>query len=155
MRKNNSQWKLLANLAETSTIAFQRATKFIVVYHSAPCLVIPPCRAKIVNPNRVVQRSMESMFVPRFSGHLIGIAPVYEFCHLFHKLLPPVLQIRINRVHAKGVVLLRKGVFLPSKHLLSAFYNSPPLLRTLLRTLVPTEILTRCLLRTLLRRRFL
>ena len=29
---------------------------------------------------------------------------------------------------------LRKGVFLPSKRLLSAFYNPPPL-RTLLRTL--------------------
>ena len=35
--------------------------------------------------------------------------------------------------------------------LLSAFYNTPPLLRTLLRTPVSTEILTRCLLRTLLR----
>ena len=32
----------------------------------------------------------------------------------------------VDRVHAKGVVLLRKGVFLPSKHLLSAFYNTPP-----------------------------
>ena len=35
---------------------------------------------------------------------------------------------------------LRKGVFLPSKRLLSAFCNPPPLLRTLLRTPVPTEI---------------
>ena len=26
---------------------------------------------------------MESIFVPRFSGHLIGIALVYELCHLF------------------------------------------------------------------------
>ena len=29
--KQSSQWKLLVNLAEASTIAFQRATKFIVV----------------------------------------------------------------------------------------------------------------------------
>ena len=36
-----------------------------------------------MNPNRVVQRSMESISVPRFSGHLTGIAPVYELCHLF------------------------------------------------------------------------
>ena len=34
-------------------------------------------------------------------------------------------------------------MFLPSKRLLSAFYNPPPLLRTLLRTHVPTETLTR------------
>ena len=26
---------------------------------------------------------MESIFVPRFSGHLIGVVPVYELCHLF------------------------------------------------------------------------
>ena len=44
-----------------------------------------------------------------------------------------------------------KDVFLPStKHLLSAFYNNPPL-RTLLRTSVCIETLTRRLLRTLLR----
>ena len=30
------------------------------------------------------------------------------------------------RVHAKGVVLCEKDVFLPSKHLLSAFYETLP-----------------------------
>ena len=79
----SGSFKFLANLAEASTIAFQRATKFICCYHSAPCLVNPPCRAEVINPNRVVQRSMEIFFVSRFSGHLIGIAPVYELCHLF------------------------------------------------------------------------
>ena len=49
------------------------------------------------------------------------------------------------RVHAEGS--LRKGVFLPSKHLLSAFYATPPPLRTS----VPTETFTKHLLRTLLR----
>ena len=43
----------------------------------------PLCRAEVINPNCVVQRSMEFIFVPRFSGHLIGIAPVYELRHLF------------------------------------------------------------------------
>ena len=41
-------------------------------------------------------------------------------------------------------------MFLPSKHLLSAFYDNPPS-RTILRTSVPTETLTRHILRTLLR----
>ena len=42
-------------------------------------------------------------------------------------------------------------MFLPSKRLLCAFYNTPLLLRTLLRTSVSIETLTRRLLRTLLR----
>ena len=45
---------------------------------------------------------------------------------------------------------LRKGVFLPSKRLVSAFYD-PFFPRALLRTSVPTETLTRRLLRTFLR----
>ena len=51
----------------------------------------------------------------------------------------------------RGGRTLRKGVFQPPKHLLSAFYDNPSLLRTLLRKSVPTETLTRRLLRTLLR----
>ena len=47
-----------------------------------PCLVDPPCRAEVSNPSRVVQRSMESILIPKFSGHLIGIAPVYVLCQL-------------------------------------------------------------------------
>ena len=36
----------------------------------------------MINPSRVVQRSMESTLVPKLSGHLIGIAPVYVLCQL-------------------------------------------------------------------------
>ena len=32
----------------------------------------------------------------------------------------------VSRVHAKGVVLSERACFLPSKHLLSAFYNALP-----------------------------
>ena len=67
----------------------------------------------------------------------------------------------IKRVHAKGVVLCERVCFC----LLSAFYNTPPLLRTLLRTSVSIEnpykapsknpskkhLLVENLLRTLLR----
>ena len=42
----------------------------------------PPCRAEVINPSRVVQRSMESILVPQFSGHLIGITPVCVLCQL-------------------------------------------------------------------------
>ena len=48
-----------------------------------------------------------------------------------------------SRVHAKAVVLRKTACFCPSKRLLSAFYNTPPLLRTLLRTFVSIEALTR------------
>ena len=30
------------------------------------------CRAEVINPSRVVQRSVESIFAPKFSAHLIG-----------------------------------------------------------------------------------
>ena len=52
-----------------------------------------------------------------------------------------------DRVHAKGVVLCERACFC----LLSAFYSTPPLLRTILRTSLSIETLTRRLLRTLLR----
>ena len=84
--KQSSSWKLLVNLAEASTIAFERATSSLLLLSFSPCLANPPCRAEVIKPNRVVQRSMESICVPRFShssGHLIGIAPIYELCHLF------------------------------------------------------------------------
>ena len=67
--------------------------------------------------------------------------------------LPPFMSIvrhaccPVIRVHAKGVVLCENPCFC----LLSAFYDTPPLLRTLLRTPVSAETLTRRLLRTLLR----
>ena len=61
---------------------------------------------------------------------------------------------RLWLFHGKGArragCTLRKGVFLPSKPLLSIFYDPPPQ-RTLLRTSVLTETLARRLLRTLLR----
>ena len=63
-----------------------------------------------------------------------------------HSFLPPTLL-----ASRKEGRTLRKGVFLPSKRLLSPFYDTPPLLRTLLRTSVSIEALTRRLLRTLLR----
>ena len=47
-----------------------------------------------------------------------------------------------------------KGVFLPSKRLLSAFYNSPPLSKNPSKNLVFTEIPYKRLLRTLLRSTF-
>ena len=42
------------------------------------------------------------------------------------------------RAHAKGVVLLKRRVFLPSKCLLESPFLEP-LLRTLLRTLPPSK----------------
>ena len=34
-------------------------------YRSAPCLVNPPCRAEVIDPSHVVQRSIESISVPK------------------------------------------------------------------------------------------
>ena len=47
-----------------------------------------------------------------------------------------VIKSCVFRVHAKGVVLSGKGVFLPSMRLLDRPFLEP-LLRTLLRTLSP------------------
>ena len=52
-------------------------------YHCAPYLVNPPCRAEVINPSRVVKRSIESILVPKFCRRLISIAPFYMLCHLF------------------------------------------------------------------------
>ena len=80
--KQRSKWKLIANLAEASTITLHKQI-CCCCYRSAPCLVNPPLRAEVINPSRVLQRSMESILVPKFRGHLIGIVPVYVLCHLF------------------------------------------------------------------------
>ena len=58
-------------------------------------------------------------------------------------------RLKTSRMHAKGVVL-RKDVFLPSKHLLSAFYTMLPS-KNSSKNLVFTQSPYRRLLRTLLR----
>ena len=95
-------------------------------------------------------------------GSVHGHSHIRVVCVHAYPRDPPVLR-RVNSVWGvnsvrrqqrgahEGRRTLPKGVFLPSKRLLSTFYNTPPLLRTLLRTSVSIETLTRRLLRTLLR----